>query len=300
MFSDIEFKSQNASCRGRLYKPSEAKTNGAGIVIAHGLCGTMDSGLFEYAEAFAKAGFHALVFDYRGFGISDGKPRQLVSVPKQRADWKAAISFLRSNDGVDADRIGLWGISFSGGHVIHLSHIDARIRAVVSQVPAIDPVLAANVGNYQRGTEASMELQGQILARLKSRWFGKPAEMLKVAPDGKNGAAVLGSKEALVYPKIAGPSWRNELHPDSFLKGKFEENNASLLTDDLTTPILLQMGEKDRVVSNEAIRNFARRCGPLATLSCYDGDHFTLLHHKAKRKKAINEAAQFYANHLIS
>lgn len=300
MFSDIDFKSQNASCRGRLYKPAANKTNGAGIVIAHGLGGTMDSGLFDYAEAFAKAGFHALVFDYRGFGISDGQPRQLVSVPKQRADWKAAISFLRSNDDIDADRIGLWGISFSGGHVIHLSQMDPKLRAVVAQVPSIDPILSGNIGNFERGMEATLSLQKQIIARFKSRWFSKKVDMLKLAPDSKAGPAVLGSKEAQVYPKIAGPSWRNELHPDSFLKGKLEENNASLLTDDLTTPMLIQLGEKDRVVSNEAIHNFARRCGPLAKLTAYDADHFTLLHHKAKRKQAINEAAQFFSGHLVS
>lgn len=299
MFNDIEFQSHNATCRGRLYKAADGKANGAGIVLAHGLCGTMDSGLFDYAEAFAKAGFHALVFDYRGFGLSDGAPRQLVSVQKQRADWRNAISMLRSNDGVDADRIGLWGISFSGGHVIYLSHMDPKIRAVVAQVPAIDPVLSGNVGNYERGQEATAEMVAQIVQRFKSRWFGKKAEMLKLAPDGNKGPAVLGSKEALIYPKIAGPSWRNEIHPDSFIKGGLEDNNPSLLTDDLKTPMLIQLGEKDRVVSNEAAHNFARRCGPLARLTSYEADHFTLLHHKTKRKKAIAEAVNFYQEHLI-
>lgn len=299
MFSDIEFKSQNVFCRGRLYVPAANKSNGAGIVLAHGLAGTMDSGLFEYAEAFSKAGFHTLVFDYRGFGISDGAPRQFVSVLKQLADWRAAISCLRSNDNVDADRIGLWGISFSGGHVIHLSQIDTNLRAVVAQVPMIDPVLSGNVGNYERGMEDTLSMQAAVIERFKSRWFGKQAVMLKVAPDGKKDPAVLGSKEAKIYPKIAGPSWRNELHPDSFLTGKFEDNNPSLLTDDLTTPMLIQLGEKDRVVSNEAIHNFSRRCGPLARLSVYDADHFTLLHHKAKRKKAMGEAVGFFTENLI-
>lgn len=299
MFTEIDFKSKNASCRGRLYKPAVAKSNGAGVVLAHGLCGTMDSGLFEYAEGFAKAGFHALVFDYRGFGLSDGTPRQLVSVPKQRADWRAAISALRSNDSVDADRIGLWGISFSGGHVVHMSHLDPKIRAVVAQVPMIDPVLSGNVGNYERGIDATQDIMAAIMRRFKTRWFSKSADMLKVAPDAQEGAAVLGSKEALIYPKVAGPSWRNELHPDSFISGQFEDNNPSLLTDDLKTPMLIQIGDKDRVVSNEATHNFARRCGPLATLTSYEADHFTLLHHKAKRKKAIAEAAGFFKRRLI-
>ena len=300
MFTEIEFLSGKTICRGRLYEPSIKKTNGAGIVLAHGLCGTMDSGLFAYAEAFAKAGFHALVFDYRGFGLSDGKKRQYINVDMQLADWSAAIRFLRCHHNVDAGHIGLWGISFSGGHVIHLAHKKPRVRAVVAQVPMIDPVLTQNVGNYQRGPEKTMAMVEVIMKRFKTRLFSKQFDMLQVAPQDKNLPAVLGSKDAEIYPKIAGPSWRNELHPDSFIFGKIESNNASLLTTELTKPMLLQMGDKDCIVSSEAIKNFARRCGPLAQLSVYDANHFTLLQKNAKRTTAIQEAVTFYQAHLVS
>ena len=303
MFTEVEFLSQRngarALCRGRLYEPSGKATNGAGVVLAHGLCGTMDSGLFAYAEAFAKAGFHALVFDYRGFGVSEGEPRQYISVPKQLADWRAAIDLLSCHDNVNGQRLGLWGISFSGGHVVHLAQEDARVRAIVGQVPMIDPVLSANVGNYQRGAAKTQALAQQIVRRSKTRWFSNKVEMLQVAPQDAGKASVLGAKEAEVYAKLAGPSWRNELHPDSFLTGKFEDNNPSLLTDDLTTPMLLQLGERDTTVSNEAIKNFARRCGPLARLTHYDATHFTMLQKNAKRTAAIEEAVQFYREHLI-
>lgn len=298
-FEEVQFVSKGVTCHAILYSPSKATTNGAGVVIGHGLCGTVDSGLLPYAEAFAKAGFHALAFDYRGFGLSEGKKRQYVSAPDQLADWQKAIGFLRGHERVDAERIGLWGLSFSGGHVLHLAHADARIRAVVAQVPMVDPVLAANVGNYQRGEEGTKALEGKVLAHLKRRWFFKPTEMLKVAPDGKSGPAMLASGEAAIYPKIAGPSWRNELHPDSLLFGKFETNNASLLTDDMTTPMLVQMGAKDKIVSNEAIGNFARRCGPLAQLTTYDADHFTMLQQTEQRTAAIEEATAFYNRHLF-
>ena len=105
MFREIDFKSQRTNCRGRIYEPDSKNSNGAGVVLAHGFCGTMDTGLFPYAEAFAKAGFHALVFDYRGFGLSDGTPRQYVSVPRQRRDWARAIYTLRSHANVDSQRI---------------------------------------------------------------------------------------------------------------------------------------------------------------------------------------------------
>ena len=296
---EVQFVCKGVTCHAVLCSPSKATTNGAGVVIGHGLCGTVDSGLLPYAEAFAKAGFHALAFDYRGFGLSEGKKRQYVSAPDQLIDWQKAIGFLRRHEHVDAERIGLWGISFSGGHVLHLAHMDARIRAVVAQVPMIDPVLSFNVGNYHRGTEGTAAMTQKVGAHLKRRWFSKDVEMLKVAPDGKPGPAMLGSKEAAIYPKLAGPSWRNELHPDSLLFGKIAANNASLLTDDLTTPVLVQMGQNDKVVSNEAIVNFVRRCGPLAQFTRYEADHFTMLRQTKQRKAAMAEATAFYKRHLI-
>ena len=296
---EVQYVCKGVTCHAVLCSPSKATTNGAGVVIGHGLCGTVDSGLLPYAEAFAKAGFHALAFDYRGFGLSEGTKRQYVSAPDQLIDWQKAIGFLRRHEHVDAERIGLWGISFSGGHVLHLAHMDARIRAVVAQVPMIDPVLSFNVGNYHRGAEGTAAMTQKVGAHLKRRWFSKDVEMLKVAPDGKPGPAMLGSKEAAIYPKLAGPSWRNELHPDSLLFGKIATNNASLLTDDLTTPMLVQMGQNDKVVSNEAIVNFARRCGPLAQFTPYEADHFTMLRQTKQRKAAMAEATAFYKRHLI-
>jgi dienelactone hydrolase len=56
---------------------------------------------------------------------------------KQLADIQNAISFLQGEPGVDGDRIGLWGNSFGGGHVIAVCSRDARVKAAVCQVPSI-------------------------------------------------------------------------------------------------------------------------------------------------------------------
>jgi hypothetical protein len=36
---------------------------------------------------------------------------------------------------VDREHIGIWGTSYSGGHVIVVAAIDRRVKCVVSQVP---------------------------------------------------------------------------------------------------------------------------------------------------------------------
>src|SRR5271168_1799774 len=108
------------------------------VVLAHGLGGTVDSGLLPFAERFAAAGLDALAFDYRYFGASDGEPRQLVSIPHQLEDYAAAIAFARGLPAVDPDRIVVWGTSFSGGHVVAVAVADRRVAAAISQVPSMD------------------------------------------------------------------------------------------------------------------------------------------------------------------
>src|SRR3954451_3156087 len=61
------------------------------VVMAHGLAGTKDSGLLPFGQAFAAAGLDVLLFDYRGFGGSDGTPRQVVSLAGQVEDYRAAM-----------------------------------------------------------------------------------------------------------------------------------------------------------------------------------------------------------------
>ena len=298
MTDPVEFSSGKDICRGWLFTPKGKNANGAGIVIAHGLAGTADAGLLEYGEGFAAAGFHALVFDYRGFGRSEGEPRQHVSLPDQRQDWRAAIAFLRQHDAVDADLIGLFGLSFSGGHVLYLGHEDSRICAVVAQVPTVDAHMSAQLGFYQRGAASNQALMQLIKRDLKASFLGGEHSWVAVAPEGDNEPTVLAAKEAEIYPKLAGETWQNKMTVRSFITGKLERNNAIELSDTLRTPVLVQMGVEDEVVSNEAIVTFARRCGPLVTLTRYPGGHFSMLH-APLQQQAITEAANYLTKQIL-
>jgi len=141
--SAVSFDSGGARCAGvHLPGQGDAFAGEDGrrpcVVLAHGFAGTVDSGLRPFAERFAAAGLDALAFDYRHFGASEGEPRQLLSIPRQLEDYAAAIAFARSLQDVDADRIVLWGSSFSGGHVVAAAAADARVAAAISQVPGMD------------------------------------------------------------------------------------------------------------------------------------------------------------------
>jgi len=136
--TDVEFEADGGvTLRGWLYVPSGPARRHPAITMAHGYAGVKQHGLERFAEAFANAGFVVLLHDHRGFGASDGLPRQDVDPWRQVADWRRAISYLESLDVVDPKRIGLWGTSYAGGHAIVLGATDRRLRAVVAQVPTI-------------------------------------------------------------------------------------------------------------------------------------------------------------------
>jgi hypothetical protein len=55
MTQSVEFKSGNTICRGVLYEPKRGEGNGAGIVLAHGFAGTIDSGLLGICRRFCQS-----------------------------------------------------------------------------------------------------------------------------------------------------------------------------------------------------------------------------------------------------
>jgi pimeloyl-ACP methyl ester carboxylesterase len=132
--SDVEFASIGAKLRGWLFR---GQSNPAPtIIMAHGFSATRQMVIDRYAEAFASAGLNALVYDHRGFGASDGDPRLEVNPWVQARGYLDALDFASKLDGVDKNRLALWGDSNSAGVASMVTAIDRRVRAAVLQVPS--------------------------------------------------------------------------------------------------------------------------------------------------------------------
>lgn len=82
--------------------------------MAHGFAGLRQFKLIQYAQRFAQAGYAVILFDYRYWGGSTGKPREMVSINSQLEDWKTVIQYASTCKLVDNRRIVLWGTSLSG------------------------------------------------------------------------------------------------------------------------------------------------------------------------------------------
>jgi dipeptidyl aminopeptidase/acylaminoacyl peptidase len=127
------FFSDGLRLAARLYRPEGAGDGRRlpGIVVAHGFGGTMRFRTPEIAQSFAAAGFLTLIFDYRGFGESEGHRYRLLPL-EQVEDLLAAVTFLAAQPEVDPERLGLFGISFGAAHVIVAGARDRRVKAVAS------------------------------------------------------------------------------------------------------------------------------------------------------------------------
>jgi dienelactone hydrolase len=128
------------------------------IVMSHGWGGTA-AALRPDAITFARAGYLVIAFDYRGWGKSDSRlivagkgversdgklqaevkeVREVVDPIDQTTDIMNAIHWAAGEKQCDPSRIGLWGSSFSGGHVVYVAARDPRVKAFVSQVGSMD------------------------------------------------------------------------------------------------------------------------------------------------------------------
>ena len=134
---NIHFDSAGSNIAAHLYLPESAVKNTPAILLCHGFAGVKELLLPAFAEYFAKAGFVAMTFDYRGFGESEGEAGRLV--PRlQIEDIKNAVSFLTERKEVKANCIGLWGTSFGGANAIIAASEDARVRALSVQLTFAD------------------------------------------------------------------------------------------------------------------------------------------------------------------
>ncbi len=265
--------------------------------MAHGFGCTRDGGLLPFAERFAAAGLDVLLFDYRGFGTSQGTPRQDVDHRRHRQDYHAAVAFARTLPGVDPDRVAVWGTSYSGGHVIAVAAEDQRIAAVVSQGAAVDglAVLRGSGRTPTPGSQgkaralllAALHDVGRAAARrtpLRVRVFGAPGETAMMTTP--SGIAELAP--------ILGPTFVNELCARGLLRVAF--NRPVRRAGDVSCPLLVVVAEQDEIAPPAALHEVARRARRSEVVS-YDCRHFAIYTGEVF-EDSVRRQVEFLARHL--
>ncbi len=274
------------------YRPAGAGPHPC-VVLAHGFAGTRLARLGAYAERFAQAGLGALVFDYRHFGDSEGEPRQLLDIRRQKEDWRAAIACARGLEGVDPGRIALWGTSFSGGHVLAVGAEDPRIAAIVAQTPFVDG--AVNLRIIPPATLAKVTAAG-LRDERAARRGEPPVTIPAVGPPGSVGVMTSPDAEpgyrALFAP---GDDWVNAVAARIALRvGLYRPITAAKR---IGCPLLVCICNEDVVTPPAAAAKAAARA-PRGELRRYPGGHFDI-YVPPLFERAVADQTAFLARHLL-
>jgi hypothetical protein len=134
----VELWSEGARQRGWLHRPDDAARRSPFVVQGPGWLGLADAKLYQpYHEAFTSAGFAVLIFDYRGFGESEGE--RDLSPAGQIEDWRNAIAYMRAREDMDPDGAAIFGSGGTGGgNAVAVAALEPAVRASISQVPVAD------------------------------------------------------------------------------------------------------------------------------------------------------------------
>lgn len=171
MSETVKFNSCGETCVGVLTMPKNAKGDVPLVIMAGGWCYTKEIVMPHYAESFHELGCATLRFDYRNFGESSGEPRQHIDPWGQIEDYRNALTFAESLPGIDKKRTGVWGISYSGGHVLIVAAIDSRVAFAISTIPVVD---GFQTMRRCHGETRFAQLNKLLLDDRRGRQQGKP------------------------------------------------------------------------------------------------------------------------------
>ncbi len=276
---DVEFEGHGATVlRGWLYLPPGATAPGVpGIVMAHGFSAPKEMALDHYAEVFCDAGLAVLVYDHRNLGASDGEPRQEINPWAQARDYRYAITWLGDRPEVDADRIGIWGSSFSGGEVIVVGACDERVKAVVANVPFTGYADVDYSDTAARRTAIALQLDSENAASLADVGHNSFGPIPVIRSEGVEGPVVLDQPESTEWFgrwASRAPSWINSITLQNGMGTEPAWDPGVCIAHVAPRPLMLVVATEDNLAPTSVARTAFERAGEPKELVMIEGHHF--------------------------
>jgi hypothetical protein len=125
----IEFTVDGDQVVGELHLPGAPGPYPA-VVVAGPMTSVKEQVTGVYAAALAARGVAALSLDHRGYGESEGRPRQYEHHRRKVADLTVALDWLTGRADLASDRIGLAGICLGGGYAVTAAAGNPIVKAI--------------------------------------------------------------------------------------------------------------------------------------------------------------------------
>lgn len=260
------FFSEGVRCAATLHLPDRVDKPPA-VLMVHGWGATQATLTRQFCERFAQAGLASMTFDYRGWGHSEGAPRQVIRARDRLQDASAALRHLKEQPLIDAARIVLWGSSFGGGHVVDLAARHPEVRAAIAQVPMLDGLAAATASPWLR----TLQFSAYALADLV---FGRarPLYLPVVAPLGQWGTMDRDDAyQALMHGVEEGQTYDNRIAARSLLT--MAPYRPFKRLKDIKVPTLIIGATRDSVAPFVEQRVRQAR-NPYLQMATLEGHHF--------------------------
>lgn len=168
---DVEFASRDGTrLSGWFIPPLNATAVAPGIVLSHGWARSRCE-LLPHAGFLHRAGFAVLMFDYRYRGLSAGD--SITMGVNERSDLLAAIDTIAARPEIDAERVGVLGMSMGGVISIVVGAEDKRVRSIVAECPFAthDTILTRSLRHYSKFPMSPM---APFVRWMLERRFGEP------------------------------------------------------------------------------------------------------------------------------
>jgi len=133
----VRFQSQGTALTGTLFLPENIKEGQRPpVVIISGAWTTVKEQMpATYAKAMSEQGVAALIFDFRGWGQSEGELKYLEDPTRKTEDLLAAAEFLAARKDIDPNQIHGLGICASAGYMVDAGISSPHIDRVALVAP---------------------------------------------------------------------------------------------------------------------------------------------------------------------
>jgi uncharacterized protein len=290
----LYFVSGDATCAAWQYPG----TNGGCLIMAGGLAVTKEPATDRFARRFQEAGFTVLAFDYRHLGESGGRPRQVAPIREQQADLQAAIDFARTLPELDPNRVAIWGLSASGGHIFPVAARNPGLAGAIAHAPLADgPAAAPNALRHQTAiaslrftVRGLLDALGSLVGRdpLLVPLAGEPGTVTSLTtPDAQRGAEALN-------PGNRYPDWQQVVAARSALRvGSYRPGRSASRVE---CPLLVLAYDDDGVaLPGPTVRAGER--APRGEVVRLPGGHYAA--YTEGHEQAIEVLLSFLRQHLL-
>ncbi len=273
---DVQFSVAGTNISAWLYLPQDTSRPAPCVIMSHGFAGTKDCVLERYALRFVEAGTAVLTYDYRYFGASGGKPRQIFDVSYQLEDLRAAVAYARSRSEINPEKIVLWGTSAAGGYGLVIAAEDDRIAGVIGQCAGLDHEADSKLVMEREGYGYFLRLFVHAQRDKGRSRFGLSPHTIPVV--GQAGTmAMLNAPGAFAgYAGLmeGSETFKNEVCARLLFMG--HGRDPSEAANDVRCPVLLLVCEQDNLVAPDSHVKAAQALGDKATVRAYPIGHFDI------------------------